>query len=186
MRRVGAGVSFRLAYLPSGREAAKVRWASRAKSLALVVAMIAIGCAGFACFENKRSSNSWFFAGHRNQAEEIDELVAVFQAHLKQWQDPKQNREVLPTPGTLRYPDRRLFERNGCLTAVPGKASVLLMGNSHSASLSLGLRNWAKSMNVNFLQTSGFYGPWLYCFDSDGHENDVCETRLSPRGHENY
>jgi peptidoglycan/LPS O-acetylase OafA/YrhL len=177
MRCAALALAFLLAWLTHLLVEKPLRFGGhrRQKAFALVVAMIAIGCAGFACFET-RSSNSWFFAGHRNQAEEIDELVTVSQTHLKQWQDPKQTVKCFQLPAPYDTPTGDFFERNGCLTAVPGKASVLLMGDSHSASLSLGLRNWAKSVNVNFLQTSGFYGPSLYCFDSDGHESEACEN----------
>jgi peptidoglycan/LPS O-acetylase OafA/YrhL len=148
---------------------------SRRKTLALVIAMIAVAGVGVACFEAK-SSHSWFFAGHSDEAEEIDKIVAVFQTHSEQWQDSKKTVKCFQLPAPYDTPTGDFFERNGCLTAVPGKASILLMGDSHSASLSLGMRNWAKSMNVNFLQTSGFYGPSLYCFDSDGHESEACEN----------
>jgi peptidoglycan/LPS O-acetylase OafA/YrhL len=147
----------------------------RQKTLALVIAMIAMAGTGFACFKTK-SSYSWFFAWHRAQAEETDELLTVLRTHLKQWQDPKETVRCFQLPAPYDTPTGDFFERNGCLTALPGRASVLLMGDSHSASLSLGLRAWARSKDVNFLQTSGFYGPSLYCFDSDGHESDRCES----------
>jgi peptidoglycan/LPS O-acetylase OafA/YrhL len=148
------------------------------KTVALVIAMIAIACAGFACFKTN-SPSSWFFAAHSNQTKETDELLAVFQTRLKQWQDPQKTVKCFQLPAPYDTPTGDFFERNGCLTAVPGKSSILLMGDSHSASLSLGLRTWAKSMNVNFLQTSGFYGPSLYCFGPDGRESEACETDYS-------
>ncbi len=147
----------------------------RQKTAALVIAMVAIAGIGFACFKVNTSS-SWFFGAHNSYAEEIDQLLTVSQTHSKQWQDPKKTVKCFQLPAPYDTPTGDFFERNGCLTAGYGKASILLMGNSHSASLSLGLRTWAKSMNVNFLQTSGFYGPSLYCFDSDGHESEACEN----------
>jgi peptidoglycan/LPS O-acetylase OafA/YrhL len=148
---------------------------SRRKTLALVVAMIAIACVGFACFKASSLSSS-FFASHNSRLNEADELLSVSETHSKQWQDPKKTVKCFQLPSPYDTPTGDFFERNGCLTVVPGKTSILLMGDSHSASLSLGLRTWAKSANVNFLQTSGFYGPGLYCFDADGHESEACET----------
>jgi peptidoglycan/LPS O-acetylase OafA/YrhL len=148
---------------------------SREKTLALVIAMIAIAGVGLACFKTN-SPSSWFFAAHNNRVEETDELLAVNQTRLKQWQDPQKTVKCFQLPPPYDTPTGDFFERSGCLTAISGKASILLMGDSHSASLSLGLRTWAKSMNVNFLQTSGFYGPLLYCFGPDGRESEACET----------
>jgi peptidoglycan/LPS O-acetylase OafA/YrhL len=148
---------------------------SRRKTLVLVIAMLAIACAGFACFKTNNTS-SWFFAAHRNQINDTEELLTVYQTHLKEWQDPQKTVKCFQLPAPYDIPTGDFFERNGCLTVVPGRASVLLMGDSHSASLSLGLRAWAKSVNVNFLQTSGFYGPSLYCFGPDGRESETCET----------
>jgi peptidoglycan/LPS O-acetylase OafA/YrhL len=152
-----------------------LRFGGRRKTLALVIAMIAIAGAGLACLRSN-SPSSWFFAAHNNWVEETDELLAVNQTRLKQWQDPKKTVKCFQLPAPYDTPRGDFFERNGCLTAISGKASILLMGDSHSASLSLGLRTWAKSMNVNFMQTSGFYGPSLYCFGPDGRESEACET----------
>ena len=141
----------------------------RRKTLALAVAMIAIAGVGFACFKTE-NSHSWFFAGHLNQAEEINALVSVAQTHQKQWQDPKQTVKCFQLPPPYDTPTGDFFARNGCLDTVAGRPTVLLMGDSHSASLSLGLRNWAKSANVNLVMTPGFYSPWLYCL----RESDAC------------
>ncbi len=149
--------------------------AHRRKSLALVAVMVAVATLGFACYKTKDSS-SWFFAGQGDAAKEVDELAAIHQTNLTRWQNPKETVKCFQLPPPYDTPTADFFQRNGCLSSSPGKASVLLMGDSHSASLSLGLRNWANAAGVNFLQTSGFAGPALYCVDAPGDEREGCET----------
>lgn len=54
-----------------------------------------------------------------------------------------------------------MFLANGCLDPIDaGRESILLIGDSHSASLSLGLRPFVESKGFNFLQVStGFCEP---------------------------
>ncbi len=67
----------------------------------------------------------------------------------------------------------QLFIENNCLDMkFPGRPTVFLFGDSHSASLSLGLRALFKNKPVNFLQvSSGWCVPGLY----DGN-NAICRN----------
>jgi peptidoglycan/LPS O-acetylase OafA/YrhL len=149
----------------------------RRKTIALVFAMVAIAgvCAGLSRFKNNNPT-AWLSSARGNEIRETDELLAGYETALAKWQNPKMTVKCFQLPAPYDTPTGDFFERNGCLPVVPGKPSVLLMGDSHSASLSLGLREWAKATNINFQQVSGFYGPLLFCFGPDGRESDACEN----------
>ena len=145
----------------------------RRKTIALAIAMGAIAVLGLAVHRTNMLANMESARGA--QFKVITELTTLYQKELDRWQDQKRTVRcfILPTPD---IPGTDFFKRNGCLTPASDKPSVLLMGDSHSASLSQGLRGWAKSMNINFQQVSGFYGPLLFCFNQDGQESEKCES----------
>jgi peptidoglycan/LPS O-acetylase OafA/YrhL len=127
---------------------------SRRKTLALAIAMSAIACVGLACFKTN-SPSSWFFAAHSNRVKETNELVAALQTRLKQWQDPKTTVQCFQ----LR-PDKdfKFFADHGCIPPTQidraNAPTLMLIGDSFSASLSLGLRPWAAERGYKFYQIS--------------------------------
>ena len=133
----------------------------------LLAAMFVIALLGLTIYQTDGSGGARF--GRNTDADTIFALEDATEIELKKWQDPKQTVPCFQLPRPYDKPTVDFFARNGCLTHSPGKPAVLLIGDSHSASLSLGLRNYVQSRGADFLQASGFYGPKLFCFDDNRH-----------------
>ena len=123
------------------------------KTLGLAIAMAAIACLAYANYYAGGFKTWPFQKTLQSSARLIKQLELAKQQALS---------DVSVTANTcFELPPNKAFDffiDHGCLPSVQGSASkkpkVLLIGDSHSASLSLGLRPWAKSQGYDFYQVS--------------------------------
>jgi hypothetical protein len=128
-------------------------------ALSLIVAMICIAALGLAAFET-----NGFGAWRLNAATaSIDNLTALYQDESAKWLNPDAMTQCFQPPEQFVILNPDFFLQHGCLQRRAGKPAVLLMGDSHSASIGSGIRQWAKTQDMDFLQASGFLDPRLFC-----------------------
>lgn len=127
------------------------------KTLGLIAAMLGIAGLGLATYITSG------FGTVRFDTANIDDLTALYQQESTKWSNPETTSQCFQMPEPFVVPKQDFYVQHGCLQRRPGKKAVLLMGDSHSASLGVGLRQWAKTQDMDFLQASGFLDPRLFC-----------------------
>lgn len=126
--------------------------------LALIAAMLCVTGLGFAAY-SLNGLTKWRF----DDAQIIEDLTTLSQDEFAVWTNPGKSPPCFQLNEPWDLPKADFFEQHGCLERHPGKRAVLLMGDSHSASLGVGLRAWAKTQDMDFLHASGFLDPRIYC-----------------------
>lgn len=137
--------------------------ANKALSVTLLLTMVATGIMGLVVFKldiNKFRFTDW-------QQEEIKKLENIVKL-----QDLEKMYGSKPCFIFDRKYTHELFEKNDCFNIkLKNNPIVFLYGDSHSASLSLGLKPYFEEKNINFLQvSSGWCEP-----TSNNADNQFCE-----------
>ncbi len=127
----------------------------------LVIAMMGIAILGLITQQTGGLSALRF----KDSAATIENLTALYQQESAKWNDPETTAQCFQLPEPFVVPKPDFFVQQGCLKRRAGKPAVLLMGDSHSASLGVGLRQWAKTQDMDYLQASGFLDPRLFCIN---------------------
>lgn len=125
---------------------------TRLVSVCLVAIVAVIGCAGYFVFASAvRSRPGVVFDSLMSQLQKV--------ATINSYQNQYGARPCFQLPGNK---STDWFANNGCLTAKdPSRPTVFLFGDSHSASLSIGLRHLADDHHFNLLQiSSGWCAPY--------------------------
>ncbi len=135
--------------------------------LALGATMIFVAAIGLAA-DQTNGFGTWRF---NETAATIEDLSALYQDESTKWQNPDLTTQCFQLPEPFVVPDPDFYVKHGCLQRHAGRPAVLLMGDSHSASLGVGLRQWAKTQNIDFLQASGFLDPRLFCINQKTRAN---------------
>lgn len=93
----------------------------------------------------------------------LDHFGSLHQREFEIWTNPKTAVPCFQLNEPWDTPKADFFMQHGCLVRHPGKRAVLLMGDSHSASIGVGLREWAQTQDFDFLHAAGFLDPRIYC-----------------------
>jgi peptidoglycan/LPS O-acetylase OafA/YrhL len=125
---------------------------TRLVSVCLVAIVAILGCAGYFVFADQVRSRPGIV---------FDQHMSALQKAVSNNSYEKQygSRPCFQLPGNK---STDWFVDNGCLAAKdPSRPTVFLFGDSHSASLSIGLRSLADEHHFNLLQiSSGWCGPY--------------------------
>lgn len=127
----------------------------------LLAAMICMAALGLAAFQTNGFGTWRFNAG----AAHIEDLTALYQDESVKWSNPETTTQCFQLPEPFVVPNHNFYVQQGCLARRAGKPAVLLIGDSHSASLGVGLRQWAKTQDIDFLQASGYLDPRIFCIN---------------------
>jgi peptidoglycan/LPS O-acetylase OafA/YrhL len=125
---------------------------ARSKTIVLVVFLTMVGLVGYNTYARDGiPSRGW--------VKPFDEVLSK----LEQAKDVNSYNALLGSRSCFQLPQERSkawFIDNACLTIEdPKKPTVFLIGDSHSASLSVGLRALAAQYRLNFLQMSSGWCP---------------------------
>jgi len=143
-------------------------------SIILIVVMVIVATLGYLNF--KRNIFLTWFLLNNSYNKVVSDLTLAHDFELNKWLNPETAVMCFQLPSPYDVLRSDFFLKNGCLNRASDKKNVLLIGDSHSASLSLGLRIWAPKNNINLLQVSGYYGLGLYCFRKPGDPNPCGES----------
>lgn len=133
--------------------------------VALIVGMVGVAALGFATYKTS-GFGTWRF----NTAA-IEQLTSLYQNESAKWSSPETTNQCFQMPEPYVIPKEDFYVERKCLQRRPGKQAVMLLGDSHSASLGVGLRQWAKTRDIDFLQASGFLDPRLFCVNQKTRAN---------------
>ena len=131
---------------------------TKTKTIALVVLLTIVGFVGYISYaRDGLPSRGW-----------VKPLDATL-SRLQQAKDVNSYQALLGSRSCFQLPQERSrawFIDNNCLAVTdPTRPTVFLIGDSHSASLSVGLRPLAEQYRLNFLQMSS---GWCPPFGNDG------------------
>jgi peptidoglycan/LPS O-acetylase OafA/YrhL len=126
---------------------------TRSKTVGLLVLMAAMGCFAIADYKTDGFTTLRYIQVQKTSAKQIDQLKTATQLALNDFSDVGQSCFQMPPRKDFDF-----FRANKCLpserTSQDKKTVMMLIGDSHSASLSLGLRPWAVKRNYHFYQIS--------------------------------
>ena len=135
--------------------------------------IIPLMCSVVICSVGIMGYRVWLNDGYESRTTVVEKGTSNI--HIKNMQVFKDMSKLYGNRSCFRHQIKqtaKTFIANGCLDILyPGKPIVFLIGDSHSASLSLGLKPMIKNMGFNFLQVStGWCEP-----TSNNNANKICE-----------